>query len=570
MSYLVLARKFRPATFAEVVGQNHISQTLKNAIAENKVAHAYIFSGPRGTGKTTMARIFAKALNCQEGVSSEPCGKCKNCLEISSNQSLDVLEIDGASNNRIDEIREIRDNVKFGAMSSRYKIYIIDEFHRITPQAFDALLKTLEEPPPHVIFILATTELQKAPTTILSRCQKYRFRLLSSKEITEAIQNIAKKDNFEIDEGALEIIVNSAGGSMRDALSLLDQAISSSNGKITFEYMRNLLGLLPKEIIARTTEDIADNNVESLLRTCKQVYEDGYNILQFAKDLRDHLRQLMIYCVNPEIADISTSDKNLYNKQKTLFTVSRFIRLGNLISKALEEMKEHDQPRILLEIYLLKMAEPYYNVRELISKIDEISKTGNINIVNNEKESGVQVNNINEDSSGQNQDNDVSTMSETPDYDILSISKEIICEIAQKHPLRAPMLNSAQIKILNNNAIQLLFKDKYDLNMVKSYDELIKKLISRKLCREIGINMGVDENITVPDEDIVAKSEPEQPKETFVVVEDLKETAKTAVPAKIENIAKKFAGKAVRKNVTAQQESEEIKKSNFNQEQIEE
>lgn len=262
MSYLVLARKFRPATFAEVVGQNHISQTLKNAIAENKVAHAYIFSGPRGTGKTTMARIFAKALNCQQGVSSEPCGKCKNCLEIGANQSLDVLEIDGASNNRIDEIREIRDNVKFGAMSSRYKIYIIDEFHRITPQAFDALLKTLEEPPPHVIFILATTELQKAPTTILSRCQKYRFRLLSSKEITEAIQNIAQKDNFEIDEGALEIIVNSAGGSMRDALSLLDQAISSSNGKITFEYMRNLLGLLPKEIIARTTEDIAGNNVE--------------------------------------------------------------------------------------------------------------------------------------------------------------------------------------------------------------------------------------------------------------------------------------------------------------------
>lgn len=568
MSYLVLARKFRPATFAEVVGQNHISQTLKNAIAENKVAHAYIFSGPRGTGKTTMARIFAKALNCQEGISSEPCGKCKNCLEIGANQSLDVLEIDGASNNRIDEIREIRDNVKFGAMSSRYKIYIIDEFHRITPQAFDALLKTLEEPPPHVIFILATTELQKAPTTILSRCQKYRFRLLSSKEITEAIQNIAKKDNFEIDDGALEIIVNSAGGSMRDALSLLDQAISSSNGKITFEYMRNLLGLLPKELIAQTTEDIESNNVESLLRTCKKVYEDGYNILQFAKDLRDHLRQLMIYCVNPEIADISTNDKNLYNKQKTLFTIPRFIRLGNLISKALEEMKEHDQPRILLEIYLLKMAEPYYNVGELISKIDEISKTGNINIVNDTKEQIAQVKNINDDVV--EHDADVSTMSETTDYDLLSISKDVICEVAQKHPIRAPMLKNAQIKILNNNTIQLLFKDKYDLTMIKSYDELIKKLISRKVGREIGINMGVDENIIVPDEDIVAKPEPEQPKETFVVVEDLKETAKTAVPAKIENIAKKFAGKAVRKNVPVQQDNEEIKKSELSSEQTEE
>ncbi|MDD5020647.1 MAG: DNA polymerase III subunit gamma/tau [Endomicrobiaceae bacterium] len=567
MSYLVLARKFRPAKFSEVVGQNHISQTLKNAITENKVAHAYIFSGPRGTGKTTMARIFAKALNCQEGISSEPCGKCKNCLEIGANQSLDVLEIDGASNNRIDEIREIRDNVKFGAMSSRYKIYIIDEFHRITPQAFDALLKTLEEPPPHVIFILATTELQKAPSTILSRCQKYRFRLLSAKEITEAIQNIAKKDDFEIDDGALEIIVNSAGGSMRDALSLLDQAISSSNGKITFEYMRNLLGLLPKEIIAQTTEDIASNNVESLLRTCRRVYEDGYNILQFAKDLRDHLRQLMIYSVNPEIADISTNDKNLYNKQKTLFTISRFIRLGNLISKVLEEMKEHDQPRILLEIYLLKMAEPYYNVGELISKVDEISKTG-INMVNDTKELTNQVNDVDDDAVEQNID--VSTMSETTDYDLLSISKNVICEVAQKHPIRAPMLNSAQIKILNNNAIQLLFKDKYDFNMVKSYDELIKKLISRKIGREIGINMGVDENISVPDEDIVAKPEPEQPKETFVVVEDLKETAKTAMPVKIENIAKKFAGKTIKKKNNEQREKIGTNNSDFSHEQPEE
>jgi len=319
MSYLVLARKFRPTTFSEVVGQEHISQTLKNAIAENKVAHAYLFSGPRGTGKTTMARIFAKALNCLERTSAEPCGHCKNCLEISKNQSLDVFEIDGASNNRIDEIRELRDNVKFGAMSSKYKIYIIDEVHQITKQAFDALLKTLEEPPEHVVFILATTELHKVPITILSRCQKYRFRLLSSKEISEAILNIAQKENFTIEPAALEIIVNASGGSMRDALSLLDQALSSSTGQITTEYMRNLLGLLPKEIIAKTVEDIAACNESNLLKTCKQVYEQGYNILQFAKDLRDYIRRLMVYSISPDIIDIATTDKKLYDKQKTLF-----------------------------------------------------------------------------------------------------------------------------------------------------------------------------------------------------------------------------------------------------------
>ncbi len=560
MSYLVLARKFRPTNFSEVVGQEHISQTLKNAIADNKVAHAYIFSGPRGTGKTTMARIFAKALNCREGLSSEPCGKCKNCQEISTNQSLDVLEIDGASNNRIDEIREIRDNVKFGAMSSRYKIYIIDEFHRITPQAFDALLKTLEEPPPHVIFILATTELQKAPITILSRCQKYRFRLLSAKEISEAVRNIAKKDNFEIDDGALEIIVNSAGGSMRDALSLLDQALSSSNGKITFEYMRNLLGLLPKEIIAKTTEDIANNNAESLLMTCKQVYEDGYNILQFAKDLRDHLRQLMIYSVNPDISEVSQSDRNLYNKQKVFFTMSQYVRLGNLISKALEDMKDHDQPRILLEIYLLKMAEPYYSIGELISKIDEISLSkGGVSINRESKEASVETD---EQHDVAEQKNEISTMSETENDDILETAKQAVCEIAHKHPMRAEILNSAVIKILNNNAVQLLFRDKYELTMVKSYDEVIKKLISRKSARDVSVSMTVDENIPqTKQEEIVSPKEEEQPKEVFTVVEDLKETAKTAVPAKIESIAKKFAGKAVRKNTGPQQETGEVKNS---------
>jgi len=549
MSYLVLARKFRPTTFSEVVGQEHISQTLKNAIAENKVAHAYLFSGPRGTGKTTMARIFAKALNCQEGPSAEPCGHCKNCLEISKNQSLDVFEIDGASNNRIDEIRELRDNVKFGAMSSRYKIYIIDEVHQITKQAFDALLKTLEEPPEHVVFILATTELHKVPITILSRCQKYRFRLLSSKEISEAILNIAQKENFTIEPSALEIIVNASGGSMRDALSLLDQALSSSNGQITTEYIRNLLGLLPKEIIAKTVEDIAANNAAELIKTCKQVYEQGYNILQFAKDLRDYIRQLMIFSISPDVIDVATTDKKLYDKQKNLFTPARYVRLGNLISKVLEQMKDYDQPRILLELYLLKMAEPYCSVKELLTQIENLSKIApkGQSIQRFSEESSVeQIEEIHHAETAE-----VMAMADSVDYDILSLCKQAISEIARKHPMIANSMNNGEIKVIDSNTLQISFVNKYSYEMSQDYNEEIRRLVTRKIGREVKINMVFKETGPTVIKNEVIHQQPQQydehPQETYTVVEDLKETAKTAIPTKIEDIAKKFSGKAIKK-----------------------
>jgi DNA polymerase-3 subunit gamma/tau len=374
MSYLGLARKFRPQNFDEVIGQDHISQTLKNAISEKRIAHAYLFSGSRGCGKTTMARILARALNCKNGPTAIPCGVCENCLEVSKNSSVDVLEIDGASNNGIDEIRVLRENVKFASAYSNYKIYIIDEAHQITTQAFNALLKTLEEPPAHVIFIMATTEQHKIPVTILSRCQKYRFKLISTSEMASAIQTIAQKEGFEIDSDALSIIIASSGGSMRDALSLLDQAVSSNAGKITGEYIRGLLGLLPKDVIALVTGNIAKGDIQAILKNVKEINDEGYNILQFARDLRDHLRQVMIYLINPEVVEISTEDKKLFEIQKNLFTVPRYIRMNNLLSKALEEMRWHDHPRILLEMYLLKMSEPYYDVGELINRIAEFEK----------------------------------------------------------------------------------------------------------------------------------------------------------------------------------------------------
>jgi DNA polymerase-3 subunit gamma/tau len=536
MSYLGLARKFRPQNFDEVIGQDHISQTLKNAISEKRISHAYLFSGHRGCGKTTMARILAKALNCKNGPTAIPCGVCENCLEVSKSSSVDVLEIDGASNNGIDEIRALRENVKFASAHSNYKIYIIDEAHQITTQAFNALLKTLEEPPAHVIFIMATTEQHKIPVTILSRCQKYRFKLISASEMALAIQNIAQKEGFEIDSDALSIVTAASGGAMRDALSLLDQAVSSNAGKITGEYIRGLLGLLPKDIIALVTENIAKDDIQAILKIVKEINDEGYNILQFARDLRDHLRQVMIYLINPEVAEISTEDKKLFEIQKSLFTVSRHIRMNNLLSKALEEMHWHDQPRILLEMYLLKMSEPYYNIGELINRIAEFEK----NAINKE---------CSFESSGTEQAEIKESYNIAAPADLISVWDELVAEIMKKHPLTAQSLKKAVIKVTGDASIQLSVPVQFDYEGITGFQEQITKLFQRKTGINVKIKVMIEKN-TLPNkqEDIVVKeAKPISPVE-YIIKEDLKETAKTAVPKHIEDIAKKF--KSTAKKIT--------------------
>jgi DNA polymerase-3 subunit gamma/tau len=538
MSYLGLARKFRPQNFDEVVGQDHISQTLKNAILEKRIAHAYLFSGPRGCGKTTMARILAKALNCKNGPTTEPCGVCENCLEISKSASVDVMEIDGASNNGIDEIRALRENVKFATANSDYKIYIIDEAHQITIQAFNALLKTLEEPPSHVVFIMATTEQHKIPVTILSRCQRYRFKLISSSEMSLAVKNIAQKENFAIDPEALNIVTTASGGSMRDALSLLDQAVSSSSGKVSGEYIRGILGLLPKDIIASVTEDIAKSDIQTILKTVKEINDHGYNILQFARDLRDHLRQVMIYLINPQAAEISSEDKKLFEIQKSLFTVSRHIRMNNLLSKALEEMRWHDQPRTVLEMYLLKMSEPYYNVGELINRISELEKSvGKGSLFESEtpqeKESTADID-----------------ISET--VDLIGVWTEIVSEILKKHPLSAQSLKKAVIKVIGDTSVQLIVGGQFDYEGIINFQEQIIKLFQRKTGTDIKFKVVVEKNIPQKqqEEDILVKEEKSKSYVEYKVKEDLKESAKTAVPKHIENIAKKF--KATAKKITGE------------------
>jgi DNA polymerase-3 subunit gamma/tau len=534
MSYLVLARKFRPQTFDDVIGQEHISQTLKNAISENRVAHAYLFSGPRGCGKTTMARILAKALNCKNRTFAQPCGKCENCIEISGSSSVDVLEIDGASNNGIDEIRTLRENVKFASANSKYKIYIIDEAHQITTQAFNALLKTLEEPPQHVVFILATTEQHKIPVTILSRCQKYRFKLIFKEQMIKSIKDIAEKENFEINDEALNIITTASGGSMRDALSLLDQAVSSSSGKITSEYVRAILGLLPKDIIAAVTENIAKGQAESILKTVKEITEQGYNILQFARDLRSYLRQIMIYSINPEISEISCEDKRLFEVQKSLFSISCHVRMSNLLSRALDEMRWNDDPRIVLEMYLLKMAEPYYNIGELLDKIKDLEK--------NIKAELTKVVCLEKENVATSKEQSIDEL--TSSVDLINVWTEIVEEIIKKHPLTAQSLQKTFIKVLGNSSIQLSATSQFDYEGLLEFKEQISKLFKRKTGFEVLIKIILEKkdshNSNVGIEEIVIASQESLESKEYVVKENFQETSKTAIPKHIQEIAKKF------------------------------
>ncbi|MCP4628832.1 MAG: DNA polymerase III subunit gamma/tau, partial [bacterium] len=280
MSYLVFARKWRPLTFDDVVGQQHITDTLKRAIEKNRVAHAYVFSGTRGVGKTTTARILARALNCDTGPTTEPCGSCESCKAIINGSSFDVLEIDGASNSGVDDIRELRENISYTSMGGKYRIFIIDEVHMLSKSAFNALLKTLEEPPKNVIFIFATTEPQKIPETIHSRCQRYDFRRIASEQIVGQIEKICTHENITFEKSGIELIARRADGSMRDALSLLDQVCSFCQENITEKEVRSVLGIVETELYNDVLEAIAEKSALPVLHAVEDILNRGFDLLE--------------------------------------------------------------------------------------------------------------------------------------------------------------------------------------------------------------------------------------------------------------------------------------------------
>jgi DNA polymerase-3 subunit gamma/tau len=357
MKYQVIARKFRPQLFTEVVGQNPIVQTLQNAIQLNRIGHAYLFSGPRGVGKTTTARILAKGLNCAQGPTATPCNVCASCKEIAAAQALDVLEIDAASNTGVDNIRELRENARYAPSRDRYKIFIIDEVHMLSTSAFNALLKILEEPPPHVVFIMATTERHKLPATILSRCQQFVFRSISPADIQAHLREIADRENAKIDDEGLSYIVKAAEGSMRDAQSLLDQIISFGGQEIAHEDVRDVLGFIPKEILDRTIDAIADHDSKALLECAEIVVNQGLSLQQYVRECIACMRDLLMMKLGLGEKVLGGADEKaaLAGRAKR-FSEQDLIRYFDLLLRLENDMRWTSQPRLHMEVGLVKLA----------------------------------------------------------------------------------------------------------------------------------------------------------------------------------------------------------------------
>ncbi len=371
MSYIVLARKFRPQNFKEIVGQEPVAQTLVNAIEASRVAHAYVFSGPRGIGKTTIARILAKCLNCEKGVTTDPCQKCHSCVSISQGSSIeDVLEIDGASNRGIEQIRELRDSAKYTPSSSRYRIFIIDEAHQITKDAFGALLKILEEPPAHVIFMMATTESQKIPAPILSRCQRFALKPIPPEKLLAHLKRICKEEKISADESSLSDIVRFVEGSLRDALSLLDQAVVYADKGVTSETLRELLGLLPKDVVRDFIQKIRNSDPVPVLTAIGQMIKDGIDLTQLGRDLQNYYHDLLL--AKAGVEDPLSKDYSTMKKESAVFDFPELERNIRLLSRMLDEMRRSEAPRAVFEIYALRLAQKVLSSRELVERIEKL------------------------------------------------------------------------------------------------------------------------------------------------------------------------------------------------------
>ena len=357
MAYVALYRKWRPETFKDLVGQEHISRTLSNAITSGRIGHAYLFSGPRGTGKTSTAKILARALNCEHGPTPDPCGQCEPCRKIGDGSSMDVFEIDAASNRGIDEIRDLRETVNFAPVDGKYKVYIIDEVHMLTTEAFNALLKTLEEPPAHVVFILATTEAHKVPPTIQSRCQRYDFRRITVAEIESRLTHIVREMGLEAEAEALSMIALQADGGLRDALSILDQCASLSEGTVTADRVRRILGLVGHEWIYKLTVALAGRKTQEILTILAELLQEGQDLKQILVELILHLRSLMIYQAAGALEDMDLYEEkqDALEEQSKLFPAEKIMQMIGRLHEALSELKWSPQPRITVEVALLSL-----------------------------------------------------------------------------------------------------------------------------------------------------------------------------------------------------------------------
>lgn len=477
MSYEVIARRWRPQLFKEVVGQEHITKTLVSAIKNNRLAHAYLFSGPRGVGKTSVARIFAKALNCESGANGEPCNLCTICKDITDGTSMDVLEIDGASNRGIDEIRDLREKIKYMPGSGIYRIYIIDEVHMLTKEAFNALLKTLEEPPSHIKFFFATTEPHKVPVTILSRCQRFDFKRIPYDCIVEQLRKIADKEDITITENAISIIAREADGSMRDAESLLDQLIAFAGGEITEEHIQEILGLISRDLIFDMVSAIVDNRPDRCIEMIEQVYNYGYDLRNFYQNIMDQFRYMLLSLVASDSL-INHLSENEINRLKEIAKMAGEERLRqslHFLIKNEEFLRYSSHPRLVMEMLLLRLCrmKDILTFEELLEKINELEKRL---MLHNPLKEGLDISSKSQPHEG------------VKDENFSEGLKGLIEFISKKDRVTSGMLSTCSIELKDGNIIEIIkpqnsFLSKYfeDKDKIKSIEKYCSKYFGRDI-----------------------------------------------------------------------------------------
>ena len=522
MDFQVSARKWRPQKFSELIGQEHIVRTLRNAIELDKLAHAYLFSGTRGVGKTTTARILAKAINCAKGPVAEPCDECSFCQEIKLGNSIDVREIDGASNNSVAEARELIETIQYAASSSRYKVYIIDEVHMLSKSAFNALLKTLEEPPPKVVFLFATTELSKIPETILSRCQCFEFKPLSQRQIIEQLKIICNQEGIEVNGLGLEKIAKSGAGSMRDAQSLLDQVIAYCGNKIENDSVEEVLGVVGRTTLEKLVEHLIKKDSVQLLETVQSIVTDGKDLNFLCRDLAEYMRNLMIVKLSktPDVLlDIQVCNLQVLQAQSKNFHVDELQQMFSVLSRAEMEMKRSSLAQMIFEMSILRLAEirPFHSIDDMIKAINSLEEVAEPLVTANES-----INSIKDEL----KINEPAKISSSRDLGAVASWKQIKQEICARKPVFKHYFEQCKVLDFSESDLKLGFIDAITLDQVKNQENLrlVKDAVKLICEREINVTLVLSDKGVIANTNLSSsRSDSKEKKKSFDQSQDKSE-----------------------------------------------
>ncbi|NOX18935.1 MAG: DNA polymerase III subunit gamma/tau [Chlorobi bacterium] len=487
MSFLVTALKWRPKTYSEVVGQEHITQTLRNAVQSGRIAHAYIFAGPRGVGKTTTARIFTRSINCLNPVDGEPCNECDVCKSFFDGKSLDIIEIDGASNRRIEEVRNLIESVKYSPTHSKYKVYIIDEVHMLTTEAFNALLKTLEEPPEHTKFIFATTDIHKVPATITSRCQRFDFRRIEVNAIKGTLKKIADEDDIKIDDSSLTFIAKKADGALRDAESLFDQVVSFCGKNVELEVLSKMLNLIDEEIYFEITDAILSKNFSAAFNITQKIYDNGWNFIDFANGLTEHFRNILTVIIRKDgkLLEVSENIAGKYLEYKDKFSEADIIKLLAYMNAYQYELKSSSNQKLKTEISLANIIalEKSSTIEELI----EFVKKGEFPSAPAEKKKIIESEPPKPAAAGEvkspaseptSEKQTVTAPAAEPDKDIHEKWDELVKTVNGKRTIFGPVLNEVKLGGIENNVLKLYVATEEHLAILKDEKDYLHQRVA--------------------------------------------------------------------------------------------